>query len=360
MKKILSLFGSVVVAIIAIGLYIIAGEPSDEYENEAAVASYEETEESGDGEPETAGREALSNDAAADDGETESDGEQAQAAADGASAVCGSHEREVEPGICSYIVDCDNPRDCAAWADRMVRDLTERYGDLTYAQEWDTEEEAEEEAVIATYPVKGNAILNVNENDETELYYKSLWERFAWVIPSDRRDMVSHFAVFDNGDLLAYVIQSDEDYEQWTYAAHIEQAEYETERVLTDIHEFGHLLALNSRQIDPYADEEDCGTHYYEEGCAREGAYMYEFQKAFWDDGDTDDEDNFVSEYAMTDVYEDFAESWSHFVVTERPEGDSVVERKIAFFYNYDELVMLRAELLGRMASWLERNVEEE
>lgn len=278
--------------------------------------------------------------------------------------LCNSYEKEVEPGICSYVVDCKNTKTCEAWAEKLIWDMEEKYDSLTYSEEWDFDEQMlrkskEDVNVLATYPVKGNKS-EIDLADEDEEYYASLWDRFAWIIPSKERTMVSRYEVFEHVELMAYVIQDEEEYENWTYAVNVEQASFETERVLTDIHEFGHLLALNAAQINPYKIEKNCKTYMWEEGCANKGAYMYKFYQQFWESGDVEDEDDFVSEYAMNDVYEDFAESWSHFVVTPRPEGNSILDKKILFFYDYDELIMLRAEILGRTASWLDRNTDNE
>lgn len=280
-----------------------------------------------------------------------------------AAPACHSNEQEVEPGVCSYIVDCQTAKACEAVAAKLIRTLEKEYGELTFTEEWEFDEKMirqskREAKVIAGYPVKSSK-LSLKPSDEDEEYYKWLWDRFAWIIPSAEREMISRFEVFKHVELMAYVIQDDEEYEKWTYAVNEEQATYESERLLTDIHEFGHLLALNAGQIDPYASEKSCGTHYWDEGCANNNAYMYKFYQKFWKDGEDDDADHFVSEYAMNDVYEDFAESWSHFVVTPRPKGNSIVEQKVAFFYNFDNLVVLKANILGRMGSWLDRNAVE-
>lgn len=274
--------------------------------------------------------------------------------------MCEPHENEVEPGACSYIVDCNDIKTCGAWAERMIVDLEEWYGTLTYSEEWEYDDEMlrkskKDTELVASYPVLGNSI-DVEPKDEEEAYYAWLWQRFAWVIPAEYRTMVSHFEVFDHIELMAYVIQDEDEYEKWTYSANYEQATYETERILTDIHEFGHLLGLNAGQIDPYQSEKSCKTYMFEEGCARSSSYMYAFYERFWEQGQSEDEHDYVSEYAMNDLYEDFAESWSHFVVTLRPKGRSIADQKLLFFHQYDELVMLRAAILGRMASWMERN----
>lgn len=293
------------------------------------------------------------------DGQDAQDGEDQEMAGNVGSHACEAHEREVEPGVCSYIIECDDAEGCELWSDDMVALLTEGYGDLVYAEEWDVDEKDSEKEpdAIAAFAVDGEGI-DLAPSDEDEEYYAWLWERFAWIIPSAERQMVSRFEVYDHADTMAYVVQDEEDYESWTYASNQIQATYETERIMTDIHEFGHLLSLNAEQVDPYADESQCGTYMLDEGCAEEHAYIYQFYLQFWEDGDSENEDDFVTEYAMSDVYEDFAESWAYFVMSTRPTGDSVVDRKVGFFYDYDELVMLKADILGRTASWLDRHTE--
>jgi hypothetical protein len=206
--------------------------------------------------------------------------ETANPAADKERAVCEAYEEEAEPGVCSYIVDCDDADECEAWAERMIEEMEQWLGDLTYSEGWDVDElDSQKEAeVLASYEVEDNE-LDLMPSDEDEEYYAWLWERFAWIIPSDRRQMVTTFELYDHADLLAYVIQDDEDYENWTYAANQIQSTYETERVMTDIHEFGHLLSLNAEQVDPYADEDECDTYMLDEGCPYPDSYIYQFYK---------------------------------------------------------------------------------
>jgi len=53
-------------------------------------------------------------------------------------------------------------------------------------------------------------------------------------------------------------------------------------------------------------------------------------------------QDQFITDYAATSPGEDIAESWTEFVMSERPAGNSTIDRKILFFYNYPELVQIR------------------
>ncbi|MHA7967770.1 hypothetical protein ACX93W_27015 [Paenibacillus sp. CAU 1782] len=273
---------------------------------------------------------------------------------------CKSYEVEAEPGVCSYAVECLDAAACEEWSEWFIVEMEQWFGDLVYAEEWEVDEEESElepEAVVSYSVDEGT--LGLEPANEDEEYYAWLWDRFTWVIPSDQRTMIARFEVFDHADTMAYVVQDEEDYESWTYAANQVQATYETERVFTDIHEFGHLLALNADQVDPYSDAGQCTTYMVDEGCANEDSYIYHFYKQFWMDGSTEDGSDYVSEYAMSDLYEDFAESWAYFVLTGRPENQTLADSKVNFFYVYDELILLKADLLGRTASWLERQTAE-
>ncbi len=276
-------------------------------------------------------------------------------------AGCESYEEEVEPGVCAYTIDCDDAKSCELWEAKMIKNMDKWFGELTYSEEWDIDEKAAEldPDEIASYKVKGNRI-ELKPKNEDEQYYAWLWDRFAWIIPYERRQMINRFEVYDHADLMAFVVQDDEDYDKWTYAANQIQATYETERVMTDIHEFGHLLSLNAEQVDPNVSAKNCKTYMLDEGCPKKDSYIYKFYQQFWEDGEDEDENRYVTEYAMSSVYEDFAESWAYFVMTPRPKGKSVADRKVTFFYAYDDLIMLKASLLARAASWMDRNIEYE
>ena len=50
----------------------------------------------------------------------------------------------------------------------------------------------------------------------------------------------------------------------------------------------------------------------------------------------------FVTSYAATNPDEDFAESFTVFVLTEKPTKSTIADQKILFFYDYPELVEIR------------------
>jgi len=47
----------------------------------------------------------------------------------------------------------------------------------------------------------------------------------------------------------------------------------------------------------------------------------------------------FVSEYATTNPVEDIAESFTQFVIQDKPKGDSVKDQKMLFFYKFEEMI---------------------
>jgi hypothetical protein len=161
--------------------------------------------------------------------------------------------------------------------------------------------------------------------------------------------------------------------------------------MFTVIHEYAHLLTLNSSQVtpdvelvnDPYnlalqeAKAPACPNYFTGTGCSHPDSYMQAFYTRFWTDINDewkaidvlqyeDDlvpyynalysfykahQDQFVDDYSVTHPAEDIAESFTYFVFSPKPVGDSIKEQKIAFFYDYPELVQLRADILSGACS---------
>jgi hypothetical protein len=58
---------------------------------------------------------------------------------------------------------------------------------------------------------------------------------------------------------------------------------------------------------------------------------------------------SFVSPYAATGPLEDFAETFSSFVLSDKPVDTSIKSRKISFFCGYPSVVGLRAKIRKRV-----------
>ena len=161
------------------------------------------------------------------------------------------------------------------------------------------------------------------------------------------------------------------------------------------IHENAHILSLGSSQSDnddpfsstgiddlyesPYTELRKivqekvsaCTPNYYDDasGCMKNNSYMNKFFQKFWVDiypsfkwfFEFDDNDKFldhnalfykkyekqfVTEYAASNPSEDLAESFTAFVLQEKPTKSTVSfihsDQKILFFYDFPELVEMR------------------
>ena len=155
----------------------------------------------------------------------------------------------------------------------------------------------------------------------------------------------------------------------------------------TMIHENGHILSLGSSQgdndvvtgfdfwVEPYTEvrkitqekESACGPNYFTTfaGCMKDNSYLNLFFQKFWVDiypshkweYEFDDYDKFldhnalfhqkyktefVTDYAASNPDEDFAESFTAFVLKEKPTKSTISDQKILFFYDFPELVEMR------------------
>lgn len=306
--------------------------------------------------------------------------------------------------LCYPIIECDEEGICED--DYGVVDLFfDLVGELVLGVAGEDFEDAAEleENTLVTYRVEGNQIVQpelapvtdemVDYQSDTETHQK-IWVYFARLIPAEQRSYLTQFVVFTDGpeEVLAFVTQDVADPTQWVLAVDIADSANVEELTFTLIHEFAHLLTLNDAQVPVNPDlllEPDnealyeeaaaaCPVYFPGEGCSEPTSYINAFYERFWVDiydewleiNFIEDEEeyaialeefylareaDFVSDYAATSPEEDIAESFATFVLTPKPKGRSLADKKVAFFYDYPELVTLRAEMSGRILSRLRR-----
>ena len=253
---------------------------------------------------------------------------------------------------------------------------------------------ADEEIILVTYTVTGDELLypEINPDVPSRLLklqqdtkaHQNLWRYYAALIPASQRTYLNEFIVYTDGkdEGLAAVSQSLTDPARWDLMVDIVDAEHPQDLTFTLIHEFGHLLTLNAGQIEPnlavfenpddpdifYEESLSCPNYFAYEGCSNADSYLNLFIDQFWvdiyeeweeidleEDEDTyyellDEfyysyEDQFITDYAATSPEEDIAESFSFFILTEAPAGDTIAEEKVLFFYEFSELVKLREQI---------------
>ena len=264
-----------------------------------------------------------------------------------------------EEMICALPMTCEGDG-CATFGHEVVAELEDVYGSLVEEESIATDEEFK---VIASYTVDLDNELIETEDDVSQDdvdYHAELWFDFAWLIPEYARLDMDRFEVFESGATLAHVYMNnpEEEVGRWTLGMNEKNIELASETMVTYIHEFAHLLAMRDEEVDYYADEDSCEGVWTDDLCFREDSYIKHYYDIFYTKEQPETLDSYVSEYAMTSISEDFAESFAHFVLTEQPTATRLVDDKITFFYQYTNLVELRADILRRAVTWLEASVD--
>jgi len=196
----------------------------------------------------------------------------------------------------------------------------------------------------------------------------TVWGTFTRVATLDfAAEVMTQYRVGDSAssDTLAYVYQ-DDDPQYWVLAANLATSDDPQQLIATLIHEYAHILMLGTDEVDPAATS--CDTLQLDEGCAHGDSSLLAFERQFWepygdaapDLANTDadlawefylaHEDDFVSDYAATNAIEDAAETFMTFVLEDEPSGDSVIARKIEFFWAYPEYVAIRERIRAEFA----------
>ncbi|MGI2736069.1 recombinase family protein [Bacillus cytotoxicus] len=226
----------------------------------------------------------------------------------------------------------------------------------------------------------------IMEQHEDSDYHEMLWDMYRTLIPSKYRKNIVEFDIVTDGyeGIVAHVAPSMDDPKDWVLSLDTLDSGVNIDEVMnTLIHETAHVLTLNDRQIpvnekyiksfeegkDISSYQNKCKTLFLQEGCVKKGSYIHTFYDSFWKpierewkekQIETNEEaritffeekhDQFVSEYGTTNVAEDIADTFTAFILQDSKkvkEGTELKYQKIAFFYQFPELVKMRAEVLS-------------
>lgn len=277
--------------------------------------------------------------------------------------------------------------------------LTSDILDTAINFDFNSEEDAGDEIYLVSYFVNGDDLGNPYEESVPQEYederddtasHEEIWNYFTRLIPLERREFLTGFSIITdgNGNILAAVAQNADAAEEWVLEVDILDSTNKSVLTVTLLHEYGHLLTLNSTQVPPseaifdnpesdsiYQSElAACPNYFPGEGCSNANSYINLFFDRFWfdlyaewqeiDSEEDEDiyyeliedfynayEDQFLTEYAATSPAEDIAESFSFFILTSRLEPASIADEKILFFYEFPELVELRGQILNQLCA---------
>jgi len=285
---------------------------------------------------------------------------------------------------------------CPAVMDDILEAATEFYEDGSI-NEGGTEPD---QLYLTTYRVTGNQIgdpvyyddvsADLTTYQEDQAGHQEIWDYFVTLIPIGERGSLAEYSIVTDGEgnILASVAQTLYDPALWELEVDIRDSDDRLNLTYTLIHEYAHLLTLGPEQVTPsqavfdnpddndifYDEVTACPNYFPGEGCSRSTSYINAFYNRFWADIfeewldinliENDDayyealdkfyltyEDRFLTDYAATNPEEDIAEAFTFFVLSPRPAGDSIADKKILFFYDYPELVDLRDEITNGICS---------
>ena len=220
---------------------------------------------------------------------------------------------------------------------------------------------------IAVYKINGNNITleTGTLTEDQQRNAKNAFEHFTKLIPENWRKNIVEYNIEDDKEhpFAAYITYSEKDKNKLIIGVNLDFIQYVDATILdyTFIHEFGHAFSMDETQrIKEESDDDDYLAVF------KDDSYLKKFSATFWKNipqywqynnrkkqEDVDEfcrinRDNFISTYAVSNVYEDFAESFTAFVLEINPlSSQKAVDKKLNFFYQYPELVLLRLVILN-------------
>jgi hypothetical protein len=267
--------------------------------------------------------------------------------------------------------------------DNPDEDLSDEYLDEDFGSktewEWEIQKSSENDINYdAAYTIDEDTINIIKWSKED--YHQEIWKLFVKIIPLYYRSDFRLYSVYNDSksDTIASVVQNSEDNTKWNMdvnkALFYDDAWNLTikENMYTLIHEFAHVLSLWESQVDYLPEnlsfessierfKEKCTSTFLSEWCLKKDSYIQAFISNFWTKEEvvaTEEnkasiyewqESKFVTDYAATSPAEDIAESFAYFVLKPKPKGVTVAEKKMLFFYGYDELIKLRSLIRSRI-----------
>lgn len=316
-------------------------------------------------------------------------------------------DQMAETGKCSLKFSCFDEQDCSERKQQISSyiDQIEQASQQEIAQSGTLHNQAAKallDQLVVSYQVLAGELTNKQPGTLAHIYpeqaadniaHERTWRMVKTVLPERLWNRFETFHVFTDQQYteIAYVTQIGASDDTWVIGFDMADTPVlvsgiSRELAETIVHEAAHMITLDKDQmqenivpllftdtVDDISRKRDiayltCQPNYYTNGaCTKEDAYLNRFYHQFWV-GVAVDEDalesvqakgryeaapgDFVSVYAATNLEEDISESFTAFVFNSRPISPvNLSEEKIAFFYNYPELMSLREELRAGVAT---------
>lgn len=209
--------------------------------------------------------------------------------------------------------------------------------------------------VLASYPVEEGEALVTDAQD------RRVWDYVCSVLPLNARLKIAEFNLFTDGcsNVLAYtspVKREDGTPNNTRFSLNIDYYDVYDETgaprdwsklTYTILHEYGHVLLEDETQIDL-----TLGSDTHDPAGFIPGSFRYGFYDRFWKDlgvtavGDYEaNPTHYVSRYGANYFHEDIADTFAVFVLGAKPDGDTIAEQKLLFFWADLGMTALRQEI---------------
>jgi hypothetical protein len=203
------------------------------------------------------------------------------------------------------------------------------------------------------YTVEDGRLAGICHGVDDPTVYDAWANLTVFTTPEERTSIIG-FGGFRNTsrrDVLAYATALDKDNSRFMIVVNLEMVELDPWQVRRTIaHEFGHVLTRSA----PGLERSDCGDF----GCVSNTNYMGLWVDRFWSRAELDSIDNsgyndtagtnarcggnagFPTNYAATNPYEDFSESFEFFLFSNQVPAS--VQPRIQLLSSFPELVRMR------------------
>jgi hypothetical protein len=225
---------------------------------------------------------------------------------------------------CYY--ECDTDAECAAIEQRIDAELNQLFENTTTKASNHTKPDTQQvqslEASSGTYTYSDGDFTPTGMSQD-EKKYASI---FLTIATKEFANLYLQQITFfndPNDDVSASVAQNEDNPIKWNLEINMAFSDDENEMIMTLVHEYAHIFSLNTKQVDGTVSG-SCPALQIAEGCAKPTGLINSFQTEFWQGLGASPENeefgafyqgresDFVSEYAGTNVIEDFAETFSY------------------------------------------------
>jgi len=194
--------------------------------------------------------------------------------------------------------------------------------------------------------------------------HRRYFSRFFDIVPDEYDHFFVDLLVFeDRGQIFDGFVETVPPYRADTWRLGVNDSIFNvppSSNVVAElfVHEFAHIISYEGLAGTTEPQNATCHEYFSELGCPPANSYLLDFIDEFWTEADMDAaaesndpdwlwtnrerQENFVSNYAATDPAEDFAESFTVFVIDGRADGDDLADEKVNYFFKFEKMEELR------------------